>query len=133
MKRLIAILLVFCATKVSASAVYYCSDTLGVGIEPESLDAGRYEPQRFKISLDWETKSLNSNDLYLGDVWQKTCFLFYDKRWGTNLNCMSEAGVSFSINRETLKYNRASIYNNHNGGNVNQDTIKVATGSCEKF
>lgn len=122
----------FFAISANASVIYYCSDQTKVGIEPENLEPGRYEPQRFKININWQTESLVSRDLYLGDAWEKTCFLFYHNQWGTNLNCMSEAGVSFSINRETLKFNRASIYNNHNSSE-NQDTISVATGTCEQF
>ena len=130
--KILALVLVSLMTGIAnASNVYYCSDQESVGINPKTLEPSGFTDERFKISVDWQNRSVLSNDIGLGNVWQKTCFLHKGDQVGTNLNCMSEAGISFSLNRETLKYNRSFIYNTHfaNGN----DRLTISTGSCEQF
>ena len=127
MKKLLILLfsILVLPVSVNASDVYYCSDTAKIGFKP--LDNYRfvhYDEQKFKILIDFENRKVVSEEIFLGEIWGKYCFRYLDM-----LNCMSNAGIIFGIDKTNLKYVRSRIYQDKEYG----DDIILAHGTCEKF
>ena len=114
----------------SASEVYYCSDNVVTGIEPENAKTSVYKPARFKVGIDWASKTISSEYLII-EPYDHCMLSPYQK--GSTIYCMNFMGGVFSINRETLKYNRATTVNMYNEGRADQDSVVIGIGSCEKF
>ena len=131
MKALALVLMTLMSGITDASVVYYCSDSITVGIEPDEDNRfQRYKAERFKIGVDWNLPSMNSIGIYLDAFIPTKCSLDEGEN-GLNIYCSNSLGVSMTLNQETLRYNRSFIFNMH--GEAEQDTLILATGTCEQF
>lgn len=131
MKTLAIVLMTLLTSIANASVVYYCSDHTVVGIEPDEDNSFHsYREKRFKIGVDWNLPSISGTDIYLDTFVPTKCFLDQVGH-RVDVYCSNSLGVSMTLNKETLRYNRSFIFNMH--GKEEQDSLLVATGTCEQF
>ena len=130
MKKLLILLFVMLIlpSSVIASDVYYCVEDGAVGFDPKKNFKNKsYNVTKYKILIDFENKSITSNDLLMDpSKLNQTCS--YDTQNST-LYCLNILGQALSINKITLRFIYSSIYNRVDL----TDDIFVAYGTCEKF
>ena len=127
MKKLLVLLfsILMLSFSVNASDVYYCSDDDTIGFRPaENYKIVNLIDKKFKILIDFENKKVVSEEIFLGEIWVKKCFRYLDM-----LNCMSNAGITFGIDKTNLKYVRSRVYQDKKY----KDDIALSHGTCEKF
>jgi hypothetical protein len=110
-----------------ADEVYYCSEDKSAGFAPKDAYALRdFQTSRFKAYVDFDDKKFVSDEIYFGKDTRTKC---KTNSVNPSLYCISAYGSAIAINRETLKFHHASVYNKSG----QSDEIYIAHGSCEKF
>jgi len=109
----------------NASDVYYCSDDARTGFDrSENLRQANFNPDKFKVLIDFDNQKISAKSIFFSSDHRQKCFLNEDA-----LYCVNSVGVSFSINKSTLRYFYADLYNKKN---TIQDPV-ISNGTCEKF
>ena len=130
MKKLLVLLFVILIlpSSVIASDVYYCVEDGAVGFDPrKNFKKMSYNGTKYKILIDFENKSITSNDLLMEpSKVNQTCS--YDTQHST-LYCSNILGKAFSINKINLRFILSKIYNRVDL----TDDIYISYGTCEKF
>ena len=109
----------------SYSGVYYCSDEKLIGFAPkDSFEAHLFKTEKFKIQIDYESKSVYSSESYLGSMMECKVNNY------SSILCFSYDGPSFTFNPESRYFVRSSHFSDDKKP---EDSIAVAYGTCEKF
>ena len=127
MKKLLALLfsIIILPISVYASDIYYCSDDARTGFDrSENLKQKNFNPDKFKVLIDFDNQKITAKSIFFSSDYRQKCFFNEDA-----LYCINSVGVSFSINKSTLIYFYADLYNKKN---TIQDPV-ISNGTCEKF
>ena len=110
---------------IHASDVYYCVEEDATGFDPKKNHAvTQFEGMKFKIMIDFEQRMVKSKDLMFEDLTAPVCLASLG-----DLTCMHKLGITFNINKKTLKFYRSAMFM----PGVSTDSVVVTRGSCEKF
>ncbi len=127
MKKLLVLLFSMFALSLSVNAadVYYCADNARTGFDmQDNLKQTNFYPKKFKVMIDFDNEKISSKEIWYSSEYRQNCF----SNAGA-LYCMNGVGTAFSINKLTLRYFFADLYNA-------KDTIQdpaLSNGTCEKF
>ena len=127
MKKLLILLFSILILPFSANAsdVYYCSDDAMTGFDrSENFKQKNFNPKKFKVLIDFDNQKISSESMFFSSGFRQKCFFNENA-----LYCVNGVGVSFSINKSTLRYFSADLYNTKN---TIQDPV-ISHGTCEKF
>ena len=115
---------------VNATDIYYCSDDDTIGFDVNNNNykiITNFDTKKFKILIDFENYNVVSDNMFMGGVTNQRClFDNVDK----TLYCINNYGRGFSINKNSLRYARSTIFIEEI---YKTDDYILAYGTCEKF
>ena len=129
MKKLLILLfsILILPLSVIASDVYYCSEDDKTGyVASDNFIHVMFNESKFKIMIDFDNKKVLSDKLYFKSDSLQECFYPFPNK---TLYCMNEYGGAFSIDKLTLRFLYADIYNTKSMTN----DPRLSHGTCEKF
>ena len=129
MKKLLILLfsILILPSSVNASDVYYCSDDDNTGYDvSENLEHAMFGLGKFKIMLDFDNKNVISEEKSFTSDFNQSCYYNFND---DTLYCFNDVGSAFSINKFTLRYFYADLYNKR----ILNNDPRLAYGTCEKF
>ena len=119
------LVILFLPISIYASDVYYCVEDDATGFNPkENYAVTRFKGNKYKIMIDFKQNMVQSKDLYFQSYNDPKCVVGPD-----SLNCINALGMTFIINKTTLKFYKSAMYN----PGRSTDSVVIAHGSCEKF
>ena len=119
------LVILFLPISIYASDVYYCVEDDATGFNPkENFAVTRFIGSKFKIMIDFEQNMVQSKDLFFLSHNDPKCTVYLN-----DLSCINALGVTFIINKTTLKFYKSSMFS----PGRSTDSVVIARGSCEKF